>query len=111
MISNQANALIELFNRQKHDLPPEQLRWLGKLSIEAQIQSSQLAEGLQLLSMLMTDGGAISAPDDEGLGLMLYGMSSKAENISAMIGIAREAEHLANQAKPTQSANQGEVAK
>jgi hypothetical protein len=111
MISNQANALIELFNRQKHDLPPEQLRWLGKLSIEAQIESAQLSESLQLLAGVIADGGAISAPDDEGLGLMLYGMSSKAENIAAMICISREAEHLANQAKPTQGTNQGEVAK
>lgn len=99
MISNVSNALLELFDRQKHDLPPEQLRWLSKLAIEAQIQSSQLAEGLQLLAGLMSDGGAISAPDDEWLALMLYGMSSKAENISAMISIAREAEHLASQAQ------------
>lgn len=111
MISNQANALIELFNRQKHDLPPEQLRWLGKLSIEAHVQAAQLSESLQLLADVIGNGGGVSAPDDKGLELILNGLSAKAENIAAMISISRDVEHLANQAKPNQGANQGEVAK
>ncbi len=95
-IANVSNALIELFNRQKHDLPAEQLRWLGKLSFEAEIEAAQLSESLQVLASLTNDEGAVSMPCDDSLALILHGMAAKAETISAMISIARESEHLAD---------------
>ncbi len=96
MISNVSNALLELFDRQKHDLPPEQLRWLGKLAIEAEVQAAQLAESLQVLADLANDDGAVSMPCDESLALILGGLAAKAETISALIAISRESQYLAD---------------
>lgn len=95
-IANVSNALVDLFNRQKHSLPVEQLRWLGNLSFEAEIQAAQLAESLQVLADLANDDGAVSMPCDESLALILGGLSSKAGTIATLIGISRESQYLAD---------------
>jgi hypothetical protein len=103
MICNTASALKELFEHSKDTLPVDKLEWLGGLLDCAELQSDNLASMLETLAVCFSDSDTSFVPNEK-MALVLWGLSHKAETISAMVTVAQEAEYLAKKHEATDNA-------
>lgn len=93
MTRKPANALRRLFDAQKSEMNLDDLDWFSGLADEAITQASNLSDSLSALAMTIS-GGTSSAPADDQLVNILFGLASQAETVSALTYIGSESEFL-----------------
>ena len=96
-VCNTANAIIELFERCRDDLPIDKLEWLDGLTDHARNEADNLSTALMSMAMLHGHDGATSAlPSASMLSEILFGLADRASTISALIHVSSEAAYLVN---------------
>lgn len=98
MICNTGNALRRLFDVAKHDMKYDELRWLSGLAENADLQAENIAATLNALAMMIA-GDHSSAPGNDELSRILWGLASQAETVAALGYIGSESDSLASELK------------
>ncbi len=99
MIRNPANALRRLFDAKKREMNLEELDWFSGMTGAAILQQADgLADTLSALAMTIS-GDSSSAPSDDQLVNILFGLASQAETISALAYIGSESDFMAVEIK------------
>lgn len=97
MIADTGNVLRELFQHCQDSLPDEKMEWLANMREMNEMEAENIGDTLAVLATACQDKS--TAPGYNQLFGALWGLSYRANALSAMMFISDEAEFFANKRK------------
>lgn len=90
-VPKNSTAFEMLFETAAGHLHTDQLHYLARMGEEAKLQAESLSSGLMTLGCLINEAEPLTEPSQQSVAEILWGLSSRLDNIGGLIALAGNA--------------------